>query len=58
MAMLGDGTQSYNNDKDGSDKELAGCEVLFFFFVKRDERKTDILFRLISDQKDSLLVPV
>lgn len=29
MAMLGDGTQSYNNDKDGSDKELAGCEVIY-----------------------------
>ncbi|GAA5817354.1 hypothetical protein MFLAVUS_010898 [Mucor flavus] len=29
MAMLGDGTQSYNNDKDGSDKELAGCEADF-----------------------------
>lgn len=28
MAMLGDGIQSYNNDKDGSDTELAGCEVL------------------------------
>jgi mannose-binding lectin 2 len=28
MAMLGDGIQSYNNDKDGSDNELAGCEVI------------------------------
>lgn len=30
MAMLGDGIQSYNNDKDGSDNELAGCEVNIF----------------------------
>ncbi|KAI8883072.1 legume-like lectin [Backusella circina FSU 941] len=29
MAMLGDGMQSYNNDKDGSDTELAGCEADF-----------------------------
>ncbi|KAI8989392.1 legume-like lectin family-domain-containing protein [Pilobolus umbonatus] len=29
MAMLGDGIQSYNNDKDGSDTELAGCEANF-----------------------------
>ncbi|KAI8641861.1 legume-like lectin family-domain-containing protein [Parasitella parasitica] len=29
MAMLGDGMTSYNNDKDGSDTELAGCEADF-----------------------------
>ncbi|KAI8072130.1 legume-like lectin family-domain-containing protein [Gilbertella persicaria] len=29
MAMLGDGMKSYNNDKDGSDTELAGCEADF-----------------------------
>jgi mannose-binding lectin 2 len=29
MAMLGDGMQSYDNDKDGSDTELAGCEADF-----------------------------
>jgi hypothetical protein len=28
MAMLGDGIQSYDNSKDGSDTELAGCEVI------------------------------
>lgn len=27
MAMLGDGMKSYDNNKDGSDTELAGCEV-------------------------------
>jgi len=27
MAMLGDGMKSYDNGKDGSDTELAGCEV-------------------------------
>ncbi|KAI9471916.1 MAG: legume-like lectin family-domain-containing protein [Benjaminiella poitrasii] len=29
MAMLGDGVKPYNNDKDGSDDELAGCEADF-----------------------------
>jgi mannose-binding lectin 2 len=29
MAMLGDGMQSYDNDKDGSTTELAGCEADF-----------------------------
>ncbi|KAL9543100.1 hypothetical protein MBANPS3_008282 [Mucor bainieri] len=29
MAMLGDGMKSYDNNKDGSDTELAGCEADF-----------------------------
>ncbi|RCH96585.1 hypothetical protein CU097_006979 [Rhizopus azygosporus] len=29
MAMLNDGTKSYDNGKDGSDTELAGCEADF-----------------------------
>lgn len=29
MAMLGDGMTSYDNGKDGSDTELAGCEADF-----------------------------
>jgi hypothetical protein len=40
MAMLGDGMQSYNNDKDGSDNELAGCEVIYR--LSQRKRKIDI----------------
>jgi hypothetical protein len=29
MAMLNDGTKLYNTGKDGSDNELAGCEVKY-----------------------------
>lgn len=31
--MLGDGMTTYNNDKDGSDTELAGCEVEIYYIV-------------------------
>lgn len=33
MAMLGDGMKSYDNDKDGSDTELAGCEVSYILYT-------------------------
>lgn len=57
MAMLGDGMSSYDNDKDGSDKQLAGCEVCFISLYENNVTH-HLLFRLTLEERDFLLLHV
>jgi hypothetical protein len=43
MAMLGDGIKSYDNDKDGSEQQFAGCEV-----KKKKRRKMNVGKKIIK----------
>lgn len=59
MAMIGDGIKSYDNAKDGSDTELAGCEVCYTVLFSEGICLISgvINIRLISEERDSLPAP-